>query len=186
MDEEDRYLTFITKCYGDWKRDANGGYEFSYNQYKRICPKGKEKVYYISPQKVRLDILMKNKVIYEHFIKNGFATQWAKDGLILHPQILATDYTGEIGEEAFLALVLNYTNCKKNEIRHLDGKNYELADFVICNPDGSYRIAFDVKNMNPNADHNDRQGDMPTSEKRKIKRGKLGCELITVNILKLP
>ena len=185
LDEEDRYLTFITKCYGDWKRDEKGGYWFACDQYKRICPIGKEKGYYISPEKVRLDVLMKNKVIKEHFERNGFATSWAQDGLILHPQILATDYTGEIGEEAFLALVHHYTDCKPDEIKHLEGKDYELADFVLCNPDGSYRLAFDVKNMNPNADHNDKNGDLPTSEKRKKKEERLKCKLITVNILKI-
>ena len=186
LDEEDRYLTFITKCYGDWKRDENGGYLFSCDSYKRICPRGKDyKDYYISPAKVRLDVLMKNKVIREHFESNGFATHWKKEGLILHPQILATDYTGEIGEEAFLALVLNYTDCKPGEFRHLEGKDYELADFVLCNPDSSYRLAFDVKNMNPNADHNDKNGDIPTSEKRKKKEERLKCKLVTVNILKM-
>ena len=185
LDEEDRYLTFITKCYGDWSRDEKGGYWFACDQYKRICPRGKEKDYYISPEKVRLDILMKNNVIREHFERNGFATTWAQDGLILHPQILATDYTGEIGEEAFLALVHHYTDCKPDEIKHLGGKDYELADFVLYNPDGSYRLAFDVKNMNPNADHNDKNGDLPTSEKRKKKEERLKCKLITVNILKI-
>ena len=61
-----------------------------------------------------------------------------------------------------------------------------MADFVITNPDGSYKVAFDVKNMRPDANHNDRNGDMPTALKRKIKRERLGCELITANMLKLP
>ena len=185
LDEEDRYLTFITKCYGNWQRDEEGGYWFSCDQFKRLCPRGKEKNYYVSPEKVRLDVLMKNQVIREHFEKNGFATHWNTKGLILHPQILATDYAGEIGEEAFKALLLYYTNCKNDDVKHLEGKDYELADFVICNPDGSYRIAFDVKNMNPKADHNDNYGDLPTTEKRKKKIARLNCSLITVNILQL-
>lgn len=40
--------------------------------------------------------------------------------------------------------------------------------------------------MNPNIEHNDKQGDLPTAEKRKIKRKRLGCNLITINILQLP
>ena len=80
----------------------------------------------------------------------------------------------------------HYTNCSEENLKHLEGKDYELADFVITNPDGSYKIAFDVKNMRPDADHNDKIGDMPTSKKRQIKRERLGCELITVNILLLP
>jgi hypothetical protein len=128
---------------------------------------------------------MKNPVIKRHFEKNGFATTWRAGGLILHPQILATDYAGEIGEEAFKAILLHYTDCSEENIKHLEGKDYELADFVITKPDGSYKVAFDVKNMRPDADHNDRNGDMPTALKRKIKRERLGCELITVNMLKL-
>jgi len=184
LDEEDRYLTFITKCYGNWQRDEKGGYYFSYDNYK-ICPEGKGIRYHISPSDVRLDILVKNEVIRTHFEKNHFATNWKGDGLILHPQILRSEYAGEIGEEAFKALLLHYTDCKEDEIKHLEGKDYELADFVICNPDGSYRIAFDVKNMNPKADHNDNYGDMPTSEKRKKKVSRLNCRLVTVNMLQL-
>lgn len=184
LDEEDRYLTFITKCYGNWQRDEKGGYYFSYDKYK-ICPDGKGTRYYISPSDVRLDVLMKNEVIRKHFEKNGFATDWNGEGLILHPQILRSEYAGEIGEEAFKALLLHYTDCKEEEIKHLDGKDYELADFVICNPDGSYRVAFDVKNMNPKAYHNDNYGDMSTTEKRKKKVSRLNCRLVTVNMLQI-
>ena len=184
LDEEDRYVTFITKCYGNWKRDNDGGYSFSYEN-NRICPYGKGKRFHISPSDVRLDILMKNEVIRNHFIKNKFATDWKKDGLILHPQILRSEYAGEIGEEAFKALLFFYTNCKEEDIRHLDGKDYELADFVLCNPDGTYKIAFDVKNMNPKADHNDNYRDVPTTEKRQKKMSRLKCRLVTVNILQL-
>ena len=185
--DEDKYLTFIHKCYGTWKRNDKNEYYCALDDYKNICPvgKGKQYPYAISPSLVRLDVLMKNSVVREHFEKHGFATNWKQGGMILHPQILATDYTGEIGEEAFKALLLHYTNCTENMIRHLEGKDYELADFVVCKPDGGYKIAFDVKNMNPNADHSDRERDIPTSKKREIKRKRLGCELITVNILKI-
>ena len=187
LDDLDKRLTFITKCYGSWDRDENGCYSFScetkYNN--RICVSGKGKAYSISPSSVRLDILMKNPVIKAHFEKNGFATTWGREGLILHPQILATDYAGEIGEEAFKAILLHYTECTEDNIKHLEGKDYELADYVIVNSDGNYKIAFDVKNMNPNVDHNDKRGDMPTSMKRDIKRNRLGCELITVNMLQI-
>lgn len=184
LDEEDRYLTFIAKCYGNWQRDEKGGYNFSFDT-KRICPNGKGIRYYISPSDVRLDVLMKNEVIRKHFEKNGFATDWKGEGLILHPQILRSEYAGEIGEEAFKALLLYYTDCKEEEIKHLEGKDYELADFVICNADGNYKIAFDVKNMNPKADHNDNFGDLPTTEKRKKKISRLNCPLITVNVLQI-
>ena len=187
LSEIDKQLTFISKCYGTWNKDGKGCYSFSCEpeHNNRICPPGNGKSYTISPSSVRLDILMKNPVIKEHFEKNGFATSWDKEGLILHPQILATDYAGEIGEEAFKAILLYYTDCTEDNFKHLEGKDYELADFVITNPDGSYKIAFDVKNMNPKADHNDKSGDIPTAKKRDIKHKRLGCELITVNMLPL-
>lgn len=39
--------------------------------------------------------------------------------------------------------------------------------------------------MSPKADHKDRPGDIPTTRKRNIKHKRLGCELITVNMLQL-
>lgn len=185
LDETDKRLTFISKCYGDWKRNSACELNYHYDERFRACPRGKGKPfpYPISPSYVRLDVLMKNPVIKSHFERNGFATDWGTEGLILHPQILATDYAGEIGEEAFKAILLHYTECTEENFKHLEGRDYELADFVITNEDGSYRIAFDVKNMNPNVEHNDRKGDMPTAKKREIKRKRLGCELITVNML---
>lgn len=188
LDDNDKQLTFISKCYGLWNQDSKGCYSFSCDKEhrNRICVTGCGKSFTISPSSVRLDVLMKNPVIKAYFDKNGYATTWKVGGLMLHPQILATDYAGEIGEEAFKAILLHYTNCTDKNLRHLEGKEYELADFVVLNPDGSKKIAFDVKNMRPDADHNDKYGDMPTSKKRKIKRERLGCELITVNMLKLP
>lgn len=187
LDENDKRLTFMPKCYGDWKRNSECELNYYFDERFRACPKGKGKLfpYPISPSYVRLDVLMKNPVIKSHFEKNGFATTWEKEGMILHPQILATDYAGEIGEEAFKAILLHYTDCTEEEVKHLEGKDYELADFVIINEDGSYRIAFDVKNMNPKVDHKDKEGDMPTAKKREIKRKRLGCELITVNMLNM-
>lgn len=183
---EDRQLTFISKCYGNWQRNEDSEFYYSLDDNKRVCPRGKNhKEFSISPSSVRLDILMKNSVIREYFEQKGYATNWKQDGYILHPQILAYDYAGEIGEEAFKALLIYYTECSEADIKHLEGKDYELADFVICNSDGSYKIAFDVKNMNPDILHNDRPNDMPTQKKREIKRQRLGCELITVNMLQL-
>ena len=81
--------------------------------------------------------------------------------------------------------MLHYTNCDENSFVHLEGKNYELADFVIRKKDGSNKIAFDVKNMNPYIKHDDKPGDLGTTEKRNEKKERLGCELITVNMLKI-
>ena len=165
LDEQAMMVPFLRKCYGNWERDEDG----SFCQHP------------VSPASVRLDVLMKNKVIHEHFERNGYAT-----GLILHPEILMADYAGEIGEEAFKALVLRYTDCREEQFAHLEDRDYELADFVVLNLDGSYKVAFDVKNMNPSIEHLDREGDMPTLEKRQEKVNRLGCPLYTINMLKMP
>ena len=183
----------IEKCYGDWERNEHNEYFFSYKKegnIVHIAPcKAKDSINCrtpISPSSVRLDVLMKNNVIRSYFEKNRYATDWGQGKLILHPEILKTDYAGEIGEEAFKAIVLRYTNCAEENFAHLEGKDYELADFVINNSDGTHKVAFDVKNMNPKVEHDDKDRDMPTSEKRKRKEKRLGCRVITVNMLKLP
>lgn len=170
LDEQAMMVPFLRKCYGNWERDEDG----SFCQHP------------VSPSSVRLDVLMKNKIIHEHFESNGYATGWSSDGLILHPEILMADYAGEIGEEAFKALVLRYTDCREEQFARLEDRDYELADFVVLNPDGSYKVAFDVKNMNPSIEHLDRDGDMPTAEKRQEKVNRLGCPLYTINMLKMP
>ena len=185
LSAEDKYTTFISKCYGCWKRNDDGGYSFSYdNEHRKVVPKrNNTKTHNISPSHTRLDVFMKNEVIRKHFEKEGFATEWKEGNMILHPEILAHEYAGEIGEEAFKALLLHYSNLKESQIKHLEGKQYELADFVILNHDGSYRIAFDVKNYKDN--NNDTDSKYSIKEKRDFKRNKLGCDLIIINMLDL-
>ena len=188
LNEEDRDFTYISLCYGDWPR-KNNGCQFHFNKKtNRVCPKGGKDVnsYTLLLSNTKLDILMKNEVVKRHFEENGFATEWKPEGLILHPMILGSEYTGEIGEEAFKALVLEYTSIKEDDFVHLTGKEYELADFVIKNPDGTNRIAFDVKNMRSEASKKlDNPNDIPTAEKRAEKERRLGCKVITVNMLPL-
>jgi len=189
---EDRKATFIHKCYGNWIRNERNDIHFYVdNQHpsKDVIPsmsiKGKDKGDLTSPSHVRLDILMKNDIIHRYFVEHGYATTWEKEGLILHPRILANEYAGEIGEEAFKAIVLHFTNCNEDIFKHLEGREYELADFVLNNPDGSHKVAFDVKNMNPKAIYDDNPNDIPTTIKRKYKEERLGCDLYTINILQL-
>lgn len=170
LGEQAMMVPFLSKCYGNWERHEDG----SFSQQP------------VSPSSVRLDVLMKNKVIREHFEKNGYATHWEQDGLVLHPEILMADYAGEIGEEAFKALVLQYVDCSEEQFAHLEDRDYELADFVVLKADGSYKVAFDVKNMNPAFEHLDKEDDMPTAQKRQEKEKRLGCPLYTVNMLQMP
>ena len=65
-------------------------------------------------------------------------------------------------------------------------RDYEIADFVLYAPDGTRRLAFDVKNYTPSVQHDDQPGDIPTADKREEKLRRLGCPLYTVNLLELP
>lgn len=195
LEEEDRICTFIDKCYGDWEREDDGSYKCYYSLDKDtkkrqyLLSQG-DKVSLnmkaiISSSKTRLDVFMKNDAIRRYFEANGFATHWKPGSLILHPDILMYDYTGEIGEEAFKALVLEHTSCTEESLTHLEGKDYELADFVVLKPDGTRKAAFDVKNFDPKKDHYDRPGDISTADKREKKLQRLGCPLYTVNMVDL-
>mgnify|MGYP004449184077 FL=1 len=128
---------------------------------------------------------MRNNIIHEHFTRNGYATEWKTGGYIAHPDILKFDYAGEIGEEAFKALVLAYVKCDESLFVHQYGKDYELADFVLKNTDGTTKVAFDVKNMNPNYIRHDGINDLQTNIKREEKEKRLGCPLITINMLEI-
>lgn len=190
--EEDKIFTKIWKCYGDWKRNDRNEYWYSYIKNGRkatIVPMGapgsKRVTEPVSPSSVRLDVLMKNGIIRAYFERKGYATSWKPGTLILHPQIIRDIYAGEIGEEAFKAIVLEYTHCGEDDIVHLEGKEKEHADFIVNNPDGSHKVGFDVKNMNPHKIHDDADGDIPTSTKREIKEKRLGCRIITVNMVRL-
>lgn len=143
------------------------------------------KEYFNCPSKKKLDILMQNDIIRDYFISHGFATDWKKDGLILHPEILNAEYAGEVGEQAFKALVLYYTGWEESRLAHLTGKLYEYADFVTQKKNGEYGIAIDVKNRHPKDIMLDSPNDLPFVEKKDIKEERLGCNLLLVNMLKI-
>lgn len=137
------------------------------------------------PSKRKLDILMRNDIIRDYFKSHDYATDWKKNGLILHSEILNAEYAGEVGEQAFKALVLYYTGWDESKLTHLTGKLYEYADFVTQKEQGEYGIAIDVKNRLPKDIMLDSPYDLPFVEKKEIKEERLGCNLLLVNMLKI-
>lgn len=173
----------LSKCYGRWMRDDNGSVVYYTDKRGRLTTLKNGHSHWVSPETVRLTVMMKNPAIRSHFERNGYATDWKAGELTLHPLVLASDYAGEIGEEAFMAIVLAHTDCPEDRIKHLEGKLYEYADFVIVDESGKPIVAFDVKNMDPSNLHTDAKGDMDTHTKRELKEQRLGCKIVTVNIV---
>lgn len=61
LNENDKRLTFMPKCYGNWKRNSASELNYYCDERLKVCPKGNGKLfpYPISPSYVRLDVLMK-------------------------------------------------------------------------------------------------------------------------------
>ena len=171
------YYPRLDECYGrwdpaEWRNDECDG----------------DDVY------TRLDIFVRNPDIRSFFEKKGIALTWAEHGLRIHPKITHL-YTGEIGEQAFLALLYHIIDCVRKtdqnegvahnyDIRRPDGELYEVADFIIsC--DGKDRVAFDVKNLRPEGPYIDNAGDVPTTMKREEKKRRLGIPLMVVNMVEI-
>ena len=180
---------FYAFFYAPWMRNQYNEITFftdsNHSYYSDKPIDNKSSAHAVSSALVRLDILVSNSIIREHFEKNGFATTWDVGDLCLHPFILQYEYAGEIGEEAFKAILLACTDCKADDIKHLTKEHYELADFIVYSANRSKKIAFDVKNLDPDRSYIDNPKDIPTLIKRKDKEQKLGCNLITVNIVKI-
>lgn len=175
----------IERCYGKWRKDdSREGYDY-WRCEKEICEKtSNAELCHISPSSVRLDVMMRNSVIKQYFDCHGYATKWdSGKSYILHPDILQSWYAGEIGEQAFKAIVSSLFNVK---LEKLTDRDYELADFVIKDKEGKNLVAFDVKNYDPAIEHIDNVNDIDTPTKRREKTKRLGCKLVVVNIVEIP
>lgn len=188
LTDSERTVLSFSRFYGDWPRSETN--ELTYYQDKfhhfvtsdtagAVC-------YHLSPDSVRLPQLVANPDIRAYFEAEGIACEWKQEGQILHPSLLLSDYCGEIGEQAFVAICQAIDPSVRERLRPLSMRDYEMADFVLYAPDGTRRLAFDVKNFAPTLQNDDRPGDIPTADKREEKVKRLGCPLYTVNLLELP
>ena len=83
---------------------------------------------------------MKVPCIKQFFEDMGFATSWNEGDYIMQPSAVQQLYMGEVGEQAFLAILRAYAGV---EMEKLPRQLWEHADFLYR------RLAFDVKNYNP-------------------------------------
>lgn len=88
----------------------------------------------------RLDIFMKVPCIKKYFEEKGYATEWLEGDYIMQPSAVQQLYMGEVGEQAFMAILRDYAGV---DMEKLPRQLWEHADFLYG------RLAFDVKNYNP-------------------------------------
>ena len=122
------------------KKDGDFFYSFHYAgvQIRRSPMRGFRK---LSSDASNLDDLLKNPLIHDHFVKNGYAVSWKDENeYIMSPGLMVNIYMGVVGEEALKALLAGTVI---ESITNID--IYELFDF-ICN-----RVPVDAKNYTPEA-----------------------------------
>lgn len=94
----------------------------------------------INEDYTRLDAFMKVPCIKKYFEDKGYATVWYEGDYIMQPAAVQQLYMGEVGEQAFIAILRNYAGV---DMEKLPQQLWEHADFLYG------RLAFDVKNYNP-------------------------------------
>ena len=87
----------------------------------------------------RLDTFMKVSCVKEYFEEKGYATMWHEGDYIMQPSAMQQLYMGEVGEQAFIAILREYAGVVMEK---LPRQLWEHADFLYG------RLAFDVKNYN--------------------------------------
>jgi len=87
----------------------------------------KEKYVEVSEISCRLNILMKDKYLKDHFIKNGYKTSFENANYILIPCLFNNVYKGALGEECGKLLLKRY-GIELDDIEELS--KFEKFDFV--------------------------------------------------------
>ena len=122
----------------------------------------------------RLDVFMRVPCIRQFFEEKGYATSWREGDYIMQPSAVQQLYMGEVGEQAFLAIL---RSCAGVEMEKLPRQLWEHADFLYG------RLAFDVKNYNPTEPY---VGDMAVGPHFADKVAALQRDLFVVQMLPYP
>ena len=111
--------------------------------------------YEVSLEDSRLSKLLRNDIVYNHWIKNGFSINWKinkseKYYGMISPIVFNNIYKGALGEEVVKALFIE----NGIPISNIEGpKIYEKFDFVIN--ENEKTIYIDVKNFSETSMHKD-------------------------------
>lgn len=111
--------------------------------------------YEVSLEDSRLSKLLRNDIVYNHWIKNGFSINWKinkseKYYGMISPIVFNNIYKGALGEEVVKALFIE----NSIPISNIEGpKIYEKFDFVIN--ENEKIIYIDVKNFSETSMHKD-------------------------------
>ena len=111
--------------------------------------------YEVSLEDSRLSKLLRNDIVYNHWIKNGFSINWKinkseKYYGMISPIVFNNIYKGALGEEVVKALFIE----NGIPISNIEGpKIYEKFDFVIN--ENEKIIYIDVKNFSETSMHKD-------------------------------
>ena len=119
----------------------------------------------------RLNVFMKVPCIKQFFEEKGFAISWSEGDYIMQPSAVQQLYMGEVGEQAFLAILRAYAGV---EMEKLPRQLWEHADFLYG------RLAFDIKNYNPTEPY---VGDMAVGPHYADKVAALQRDLFIVQML---
>ena len=87
---------------------------------------------------VHLDVLMRQRFLYDYFQQKGYSTSWKGKTWVLSPQIIQQVYIGYLGEQVFKALMEN----AGGTVTALPEKLWERADWLL-----NGQVYVDVKFM---------------------------------------
>lgn len=143
--------------------------EEDYNNVVVGFEKSDELKYTLSFEKTRTDLILSEPSIYNHFVKNGWATEFVKNDYIMSPPLWNNIYKGAIGEVVGKFLLEEYFDVSLEDISE---EFFELFDYQVSGKS----IFVDFKNWDVNTDFDEKE----MQEKILSKAQKCGCKCVII------
>lgn len=157
----------LKRAYYKNKGNDNRCYKLSYSESKECnCE--------ISEFNSKLADLMKNRIVFNYFKKQGFAVNFEKNECILNPVAYTNIYKGALGEVAGLAIL---ETCGIKLASITDPEKFEKFDFCL---EDDKDIYIDFKNWNENDQTSDEEYTEKIENKLQLIHGK---KAFIINIL---